>query len=294
MSHAYRLSALKLLSDIELPELLPWDGGCEAPADLYFRLGRVPDELAPGGDCARYMTVFPDEARVLVENGSSVTLELAAGADLTEARAILMAPVQAVLWHQRGLLPLHASVVAKDGKAVALAGPSGSGKSTLAAVLSSVGGCDVLADDIAIIDPADAVVLPGTRRLRLWRDALDYLGIGVDELPRALSRREKYLIEAGADDGSDRRRLSAVVLLTRESGGPVAVERLRGAQAVIALQGIVHMSEAARALGREPTIFTALTGLVAGGLSVWQLMLPDDRTYLDDAAAQVLALLSAG
>jgi len=137
-------------------------------------------------------------------------------------------------------------------------------------------------------------VLPGTRRLRLWRDALDNLGIGVDELPRALSRREKYLIEAGADDGSDRRRLSAVVLLTRESGGPVAVERLRGAQAVIALQGIVHMSEAARALGREPTIFTALTGLVAGGLSVWQLMLPDDRTYLDDAAAQVLALLSAG
>jgi hypothetical protein len=288
MSHAYRLSALKLLSDIELPELMPWDGGCDAPADLYFRLGRVPDELAPGGDCARYMTVFPDEARVLVEHGSTVTLELAAGADMTEARAILMAPVQAVLWHQRGLLPLHASVVATDGKAIALAGPSGSGKSTLAAVLSAIGGCDVLADDIAIIDGSGAV-LPGTRRLRLWRDALDHLGIAVDGLPRALSRNEKYLVDGGRG-GLANHPLAAIVLLIRQPGEGVAVERLRGARAMVALQEVVHMAGAARALGREPAVFTALAGLLGNGVTVWRLVMPDDRAGLAAAASEVLAI----
>ncbi len=206
MSHAYRLSALKLISDIELPELMPWDGGHDAPADLHFRLGKVPPRLdRPDRDAGefqtkgrrQYLTTSPDEARVLVENGCAVTVEPAPGDDLTDARSVLMAPVQAVLWHQRSLLPLHASVVGVNGRAVALAGPSGAGKSTLAAVLAARGH-DVLADDICIIDTAGgADVLAGTRRLRLWRDALDHLGIAVDGLPRALSRREKYLIEGG-------------------------------------------------------------------------------------------------
>ena len=118
MSHAYRLSALKLVSDIELPELMPWAGPYDAPADLVFRLGAVPagldspDHMTGGFQTKgsrQYLTSYPDEARVLVEDGNAVTLEPLAGVDLTEARAILMAPVQAVLWHQRGLLPLHAA-----------------------------------------------------------------------------------------------------------------------------------------------------------------------------------------
>src|SRR5439155_1631613 len=75
MSHAYRLSALKLVSDIELPELMPWDGRRDAPAELVFRLGKVPCGLdAPDHVAAafetkghrQYLTTFPDEARVLV------------------------------------------------------------------------------------------------------------------------------------------------------------------------------------------------------------------------------------
>src|SRR5579862_1482648 len=224
MSHAYLLSALKLVSDIELPELMPWAGPQEAPADLVFRLGAVPagldspDHMTHGFQTKgsrQYLTVWPDEARVLVEDGNAVTLEPLAGVDLTEARAILMAPVQAVLWHQRGLLPLHASVVAVGGRAVALAGPSGAGKSTLAAVLAARGH-DVLADDICILDTANgAEILPSTSRLRLWRDALDHLGIACAGLPRALSRREKYLVDGGKWAGPERHQLAAIVLLSR-------------------------------------------------------------------------------
>ena len=122
MSRAYRLSALKLVSDIELPELMPWDGCSDAPVELAFRLGKAPAQLETPDYVAsffqtkgrdRYLAGWPDDARVLVENGTEVTVELAPGTNLTEARAILMGPVQAVLWHQRGLLPLHASVAGK-------------------------------------------------------------------------------------------------------------------------------------------------------------------------------------
>jgi len=299
MSHFYRLSALKLASDIELPELLPWDGPPDDPVELSFRLGPVsePDmsdhiDASSGAKaCERYFAAYPDEARVLIENGRTVTLEPAPGADLTEARAILMAPVQAVLWHQRGLLPLHASVVGRNGRAVALAGPSGAGKSTLAAVLADKG-FDVLADDICIVDAANgADLLPSTPRLRLWRDALDHLGICPEGLPRALSRREKYVFELGAREIAARWTLTSVVLLSRQPGAVPAMERLRGAHAVIELQNVVHMLPAARALGLEPAIFTALTSLMASGLAISRLVMPDDHAGLAVAAASVAALL---
>jgi hypothetical protein len=298
MSHAYRLSAHKLISDVELPELMPWDGCRAAPAELRFRLGKLPARLEgpdhEGGGFAtqgRYRYLLDEEDRILVENGSEVTVEPAPGTDLTETRALLMGPVQAVLWHQRGLLPLHASVVGFGGRTVALAGPSGICKSTLAAAFFRAGHT-VLADDICIVDTAEgAAVLPSTPRLRLWRDALDHFGIAVDGLPRALSRREKYLIEGGAWDGAGRQRLVAVVLLSRQEGGAVAIERLYGARSIIELHEVVHMLPAARALGLAPAVFAAVTSLPAAGVTVWRLTMPDNRAYLDQATAKVAAIL---
>jgi hypothetical protein len=300
MSHAYRLSALKLVSDIELPELMPWDGRSDAPVELVFRLGKVPAHLEAPDYVAsflqtkgrnQYLGGWPDDARVLVENGSEVTVELAPGANLTEARAILMGPVQAVLWHQRGLLPLHASVVRVNGRALALAGPSGVGKSTLAAMLA-LKGHDVMADDICIIEAANGTeVLPSTPQLRLWRDALEHFGIAVDGLPRALARSEKYLIEGGEWGETEPRRLAAVVLLSRQASDSVTIERLRGARAIMELLGVVHRLPAARALGLEPAVFTGLTKLMAFDVAVWQLVMPDNRAYLDEAAAKVLTAL---
>jgi hypothetical protein len=300
MSHAYLLSALKLVSDIELPELMPWYGERDAPADLVFRLGKVPvwldapDRLIPAFQtrgCRQFLMTYADEARVLVENGRAVTLEPKPGANLTDVRSILMAPVQGVLWHQRGLLPLHASVVGAKGRAVALAGPSGSGKSTLAAVLAAKG-CEVLADDICIVDIAvGADVLPSTRRLRLWRDALDHLGIAVEGLPRALSRREKYLIESSEWARAAPRKLAAIVLLSRRDGEAVTIERLRGARSIVELWGAVHMLPAVRALRLDPAVFSALTKLPAHSVTVWRFLMPDDPACLDDVAAKVLEVV---
>src|ERR1700678_3654543 len=105
MSHTYRLGSSKLLSDIELPELTPWEDDFQATDIIQFRLGRA--EVTGSGQ--RYVIQGP--RRVVIEDGVRVTVELANDDDMADVRALLMGPVQAILWHQRGLLPLHASAV---------------------------------------------------------------------------------------------------------------------------------------------------------------------------------------
>src|SRR5262249_17464149 len=96
MTNAFRLSGLKLQSDLDLPALPPWDGPEAAPADVVIRLGKVPsrldrpDHIAPifqtGGGA--YLLALPGTGRILVRNGKDVTVEPEAGADMTVASAI--------------------------------------------------------------------------------------------------------------------------------------------------------------------------------------------------------------
>jgi hypothetical protein len=300
MSHAYRLAALKIESDLALPDLMPWDGPVASPADIAFRLGEVPAQLtAPdrveavfqtrGRD--EYLLSLPGTGRILIRSGCEVTIEPEPGADPTNTRALLTGPIQAMLWHQRGLLPLHATAVVVGGRAVALAGPSAAGKSALAAILV-LDGHQILADDISVVevDAERAVVLPGVAHLRLWRDTLDYLGVAPNGLRLALSGKEKYFIDRWSGCRQPQQ-LAAVIVLARRSSIALTIERLRGTAAVGALRDVVHMRRPARALGCDAGIFAALTQLVLAGVTVWRLELPDDLACLQRAAAKVLGAL---
>jgi hypothetical protein len=304
MSHAYRLSALKLESDFDLPELLPWDGPVDASADVVVKLGKVPSRLDSPDHIApifqtkgrgEYLLTLPGTGRILVQDGARVTVEPEPGADPTDTRAILTGPIQAMLWHQRGLLPLHASVVSVEGRSIALAARSAAGKSTLAAILAATGH-QVMSDNIGVVDISpgnEARVLPGSPYLRLWRDALNRLGIAVDGLKRTSSAKERYLVDCL--DGSPRKpqKLAAIVLVSRGLTRAVTIARLHGFQATAALHDVVHMRRPARALARDPDIFSILTRLVSSGVTVWRLKVPDDPACLREAAATVPTVLEA-
>ena len=83
-----------------------------------------------------------------------------------------------MLWYQRGYLPLHASALLVDGRAIAIGASSHSGKSVLAAALSK-SGCPLIADDMMVVDFSGEkpMVLPGYQKLRLWKDACEQLGL---------------------------------------------------------------------------------------------------------------------
>lgn len=285
MSHSYRLGSCKLLSDIELPELMPWEETGE-PADvLQFRLG---SPNSPGGNL-RYVIAGP--RRVVIEDGARVTVEDFADDDLADTRALLMGPVQAILWHQRGLLPLHASAVNVNGLAIAIAGSSGAGKSTLAAAFA-VAGHTVLADDICIVDPQNTTVLTGQSRLRLWKAALDHFGVSANGLPRAMSRSEKFVLSMANPHIPERQPLAHVIFPVRGEDHAARIERLTGSDAILALTQVVHMLPVAHETGLGASVFQALTRLQKDGVAIWRFLLPNKLDLLEDAAATLLAQLN--
>jgi hypothetical protein len=300
-NHAYRLCRLKLISDFVLPALPGWDGPAAAPADVSCRLGEVPsrldrpDHIAPifqTSGAGEYLLVLPGTGRVLVRNGNEITVQPDAGAAVNLG-AILTGLIQAVLWHQRGLLPLHASVVAINGRAVALCGPAAAGKSTLAAVLAAQGH-QVVADDIGIVDVrdnAEVLVPPGYARLQLWRDALAELDVATDGLERALQHKERYFLDCGKRISPQPYKLADIVQIRRNAPPPVGLERLRGAQAANALYNCVHSPRPADALGRQGQIFTAFARMASAGVGFWRLKVPEGLAGVREAAAKLPAAL---
>ncbi len=301
-TRTYRLCGLKLDSDFDLPALPEWDGPAEAPADVDCRRGAVPsclnqpDYLAPifqTSGVGEYLLDLPGTGRILVRNGNEITVEPEAGPAPSNLSAILTGQIQAVLWHQRGLLPLHASVVVINGRAVVLCGDGAAGKSTLAAVLAAKGQ-RVIADDICVVDArnnGEVLALPSGARLQLWRDALTELGVATDGLKRALEHKERYFLDCSIAIPFEPYKLAAVVQLARNALPPARLNRLRGAQAANALYACVHSPRPARALGRAQPIFAAFPRLASAGVGFWRLMVPEGLAGLREAAAQLLAAL---
>lgn len=89
-----------------------------------------------------------------------------------DAATYLLGPVLAFAMRLRGLVPMHASGVAIDGRAILFAGTPGAGKSTTAAAFASLG-IPVLSDDVVpvLFASAEPQAWPGYPRLSLWADA---------------------------------------------------------------------------------------------------------------------------
>jgi HprK-related kinase A len=75
-------------------------------------------------------------------------------------------------------LILHAAVVERNGAAAILAAPSGSGKSTLCAALIH-DGWRLLSDELAVIRPADGMLVPVPRPVSLKNDAINVVRAAV-------------------------------------------------------------------------------------------------------------------
>jgi len=156
--------------------------------------------LLPGGDYFGFF--YRDEVRFAVErHGREVWGDWPENYSLEDACTYLLGPVLGFVLRLRGATCLHASAVAVDGQAVALAGSPGAGKSTTAAAFAQRG-FSVITDDVLALmeDGRDFQVQPGYPRLNLWSDSVGAL-FGSDEaLPRITPGWDKRYLALG-DNG---------------------------------------------------------------------------------------------
>lgn len=206
MPAVYRVYGLDMISDLILPELVPADPACPAPADqvVTLCLGAVPAQgLATGKQLGPHLWVGPDQfwlnipdvARFLVTGGHSITIDPAPGIDEDSIRVFLLGSAMGALLFQRGHLVLHGNAVEVDGHCMVCVGNSGVGKSTLAAGFAQRG-FPVLADDVVAVD-ADCAAIPGFARIKLWQDAAQQLGVTTDGLRRIRPMMEKFNLPLG-------------------------------------------------------------------------------------------------
>ena len=234
----YEFCGWRLTSAIALPDLSYWCGDARPP-DIVIAFGEAAPLEAPtmstplvAIDAAgRLRFSITGVADYVVEGGKRISVAPAEGSRHDAIRLFLMGSALGYLCHQRGVLPLHGAAVDIDGAAVILAGASGAGKSTLADAFARRGHI-VLSDDVTPVALASgmATVLPGLRRIRLWKDAIDNAGWNSEALERCRTGLEKFSRSLHEEPRAEPLPPQAIFHLRRQwdKRGDIRVNRLRG------------------------------------------------------------------
>ncbi len=291
--HSYRVAGLGVASEIDLPGLIvPAPSG--QPPDVTIRLGPVPSGLDGAGVVRptyeiagdRFLFRIRGVARFLLRAGREMTVEPEAGTPLADIAIFITGTVFGILLHQRGQAVLHASAVRVGNHAVLFCGSSGAGKSTMAAVLGQ-GGYAALADDVCAI-ARDASGRPlaqaDGRRLKLWTEAVDKLGLGGRRGAAVRDRLEKYYVEP--PESTDEALPLGAVYVLRETRPPLrdGIERLNIVDATVQIRRNAYRPRLVQALG-QGTDYFRLAALIADKAGVFVLRRPLDFTALPKVVA---------
>lgn len=242
---------------------------CPAPPD------RAPDVVARWGDVPllppsalaagplRQVTSgearfgLPGVAWLLVRGGQEIIVERQPGADDEMVRLLLLGTGAALLLHQRGLLPLHASAIVAPAGAVLFMGHSGAGKSTLLNEFLRRG-YPMLAEDLAAVRlDADGVawVEPGVQITKLWADSAAVLGRPTDGLVRVRPELEKFVIPVADALATEAVRLAAIYVLSPHNRPTIALEERRDARKFNALLDHTWQKLVVKRMGLHATHF---------------------------------------
>lgn len=221
MTHCYHAYGLRIASQLALPELMPHGG--QGPADV--QIGLVERDVLPLPDASGDGWCYRSAADALlcvaevgcfqVRDGGEILVAAEAQTPPEVARLFLLGAAMGVLLHQRGLLVLHASAVAIDGRALVFVGDSGAGKSTIAAALQARG-YPVVADDVValVVDrPGAPLVPPAFPQLKLWPDTVAALGHDTRQLPLVHPELTKRAYRSASTSSTEPLLLGAIYVL---------------------------------------------------------------------------------
>lgn len=179
---------LRICSDLEIPELLPWPGGCEDETDIQIIAGAIDEEqqsLTQVGpflfaDENTILLSVPNIARYLVQSGNTIIYQKSDDSNDDDLRAFLLGSCIGAILIQRDFLVLHGCTIEIDGGCIVCVGVSTAGKSTLAATFMQ-NGFSIISDDVCAID-SNGMAVPGIPRIKINQDIAEQLNINTNSL----------------------------------------------------------------------------------------------------------------
>lgn len=252
----YQVYGLTVQSELELPELCPITP-CKCEATVRF--GDVPDCLDDSINdfdwisysSRRCLLRIENIGRFLVEKGNTIIVdrrldrsrERGFEVPAADVRVFLLGSAFGALLHQRDLLPLHVSAVESSGGIWAFTGNSGAGKSTMAGWFHRKYSWPMISDDVSVIRPEfeEALLFPGPRKLKLWEDAVEYLGCKDEKLVQDLTNTPKFQLYLSDLNQYQPQPMRGLVALERcDEGERPRLEKLKGAQALKVIMDAVY------------------------------------------------------
>lgn len=296
--HRYRAHGLTIESEIELPELIPFDG----EPDVTVRYGDVPARLegpvfrgrdyqTANGD---YLLNVPHAGRYLVRGGRSVTVAPADAAPASSVRGLILSSVMGALAHQRGLLPLHASTVQIGNGAILFAGEPRAGKSTLAAAVHGRG-YRLVSDDLSLLtlDASHRIVVhEGGRRVRLFPDALDHVGAALGDRRPVTLGPPKYSADVRHIEGPPTVPVTCVVHISSRDAPAIELIELARHRRVAALVRDTYRRGIVVALGRRAAHFEQCLAF-APRIPVFALSRPRGLDHIETTIDRIITRLRA-
>jgi hypothetical protein len=250
--HGYTGYGLRIRSAVKLSALVAASVTADE-ADVTIRTGEVPLCFPRHSSAVGWLQGDADEIIlchgglvVSVSRGKEIVVDAPGEEGSWMLRLLLLGPVMAVLVHQRGMLPLHASAVAIDGRVCAFLGESGAGKSTLAAALSQRGH-PIVTDDVLSVGFDEAggpAAYPAFPKLRIASPAAAALGIRPDALPVVHDDIDQRVLYPAADRPMLRGWLPLHSMFVLAVGDTHCVDRIHGGEAFGELEQHVYVNRA--------------------------------------------------
>lgn len=165
-----------------------------------------------------------------IENGNHILIEKTGDDTDFTIMTFLTGLAFALLFTQKGYVPLHGSVIDYKGKGCLITGTSGSGKSSTAFELLKRGAVFV-ADDIAMLDSNSMMVNPGFPVQRLCVDQVERLGFDKSKLKYLGETKDKYARRLEPDEYIyEKRPLNAMFRIKRYDGDELICQEITGSE----------------------------------------------------------------
>ena len=294
--YKYSAYGLTINSELLLPELSAGEGAADVEICLGKAMGERPD--APEG--ADYLYTVRNDlyfrirgaGKYHVAGGKKIIVEPDEQADPESVKLFLLGTAMGAALLQRGILPIHGSAVAAQGRCLILTGLTGAGKSTLSGALRNKG-CSFLTDDVAALvwDEHGALwVQPGIPRQKLCRDSVETMGGDVDLYSQINMDRDKYAIPVGRQFLAAPVRLSAIYEIVPDDCEGVSMKEVTGTAKLAIFMKHTYRVELLRRIGLKQEHFRQCAD-AANKIPAYRLIRPRGRFTLEEQTRYVMDVL---
>ncbi len=233
--HRFRAYGLAFSSEVRFAHVADSDFAGEP--DVRIELGEVfgpaytpPPTIVVESSPDQLLIRGARSATIRVGGGNLITVEPLPGGDQGVIRQLLLGWALGGIFHQRGMLPLHASALCDGRDCIVFCAGSGAGKSTLAAAFLNRG-FTYLDDNVALVNLRQdgCFVAPGAPELRLWDDSLSALAFEHRVAGPIRPGASKWSVSAGERFHPREAPIRRVFILRRTADRGLSFAELSGA-----------------------------------------------------------------